>query len=159
MNKYRIEDLLFEELILMDQEASDYEELIIQIEDIAYEKGYVEKGFSKAVIEREKLYPTGLPTNKVKVAIPHAIERDNVKKSAIIISKLKKPVLFREMGSLDNFIPVDIVFLLAVNGSKDQLTILQDLIGLFSNDEAMLKLKNINSASDMIKTLRESLSK
>jgi PTS system galactitol-specific IIA component len=99
MNEYKIEDLLFEELILMDQEASDYEDLITQIGELAFEKGYVDKEFSKAVIDREKLYPTGLPPTKVTVAIPHAMVRDNVKKSAIIISKLKKPVLFKEMGS------------------------------------------------------------
>lgn len=159
MNEYKIEDLLFEELILMDQEASDYEDLITQIGELAFEKGYVDKEFSKAVIEREKLYPTGLPTNKVKVAIPHAMVRDNVKKSAIIISKLKKPVLFKEMGSsTDSFIPVDIVFLLAVNGSKDQLTILQKLVGMFSDDDAMVKLNDMKTASDTIGALKEILS-
>lgn len=159
MNEYKIEDLLFEELILLDQEAENCEELITQIGEIAFEKGYVEKDFAKAVIEREKIYPTGLPTNKVKVAIPHAIERNNIKKSAIIISKLKKAVPFKEMGSSeDNYIPVDIVFLLAVNGSKDQLVILQKLIGMFSDDEAMVKLKEMKTEKETIHILKELLS-
>lgn len=159
MNEYKLEDLLFEELILFDQEAEDDEDLIKQIGSIAYEKGYVTKDFYKGVIEREKLYPTGLPTNKVKVAIPHAMERNNVIKSSIIISKLKKPVPFKEMGSLEeNYIPVDIVFLLAVNGTKDQLSILQNLVGIFSDDDAMMQLQNANTASDVKSTLSTILS-
>ena len=38
------------------------------VED-AYRKGYVKEGFADAVIKREKLYPTALPTEVLKVAI------------------------------------------------------------------------------------------
>lgn len=159
MKEYRIDDLLFEEMILLDLEANNYEELIIKISDIAYEKGFVEENFSKGVIDREKIYPTGLPTNILKVAIPHAMERDNVKKSSIIVVKLDKPVQFKEMGSLEeNYIPVDIVFLLAVSGSKDQLTILQELIGMFSDDKSMLRLKEATTQVDMMNALKANLS-
>lgn len=159
MNNFKLEDLLFEELILTDMEAVSYEDLIKQIGDIAYEKGYVEKDFYKGVIEREKLYPTGLPTNILKVAIPHAMERDHVIRSSIIVSKLKKPVPFREMGSIsDNMLPVDLVFLLAVNGTKDQLGILQDLVGMFSDTDAMTMLDEAKTPKEMMIALNKILS-
>lgn len=159
MVKFKIEDLLYEDLILIDMEADNYEDLIKKIGDIACAKGFVEKDFYKGVIERENVYPTALPTNILKVAIPHAMERNHVVTSSIIVAKLKNPVLFKEMGSNEGtLIPVDIVFMLAVNGSKDQLSILQDLIGMFSDNDSMSQLKNANTAEEVLFTLKKLLS-
>ena len=71
MEKYNIRDLLFEELIELTLEAEDFEDAIKKIGEDAYRKGYVKEGFADAVIKREKLYPTALPTEVLKVAIPH----------------------------------------------------------------------------------------
>ena len=109
MSDYKIEDLLFEDLIGFNLEAENYEEVIRKIGQDAYQKGYVKKEFSDAVIAREKLYPTALPTEILKVAIPHPMERDSVLKSAIIVTKLKKPINFVLMGSDDELVPVNIV--------------------------------------------------
>lgn len=153
MSDYKIEDLLFEDLISFDLEAKTYEEVIEKIGLDAYEKGYVKKDFADAVIKREKLYPTALPTEVLKVAIPHPMERDSVLKSAIIVTKLKKPVNFMLMGSDDELIPVDIVFTLAINGTEHQLTILQKLVGLFSIPESMSKINKATTSQEMFKTL------
>ena len=83
MEKYNIRDLLFEELIELTLEAEDFEDAIKKIGEDAYRKGYVKEGFADAVIKREKLYPTALPTEVLKVAIPHPMERDTVKKSLL----------------------------------------------------------------------------
>ena len=81
------------------------------------------------------------PTEVLKVAIPHPMERDTVKKSAIIITKLKTPVDFTLMGSDNETVPVNIIFTLAVNGAEHQLTILQKLVGMFSEKESMERIK------------------
>lgn len=158
MDDYKITNLLFEDLITFDLEANNYEEVIEKIGNDAYKKGYVKSGFADAVLQREKLYPTALPTNVLKVAIPHPIERDTVKKSAIIVTKLKNPVNFVLMGSDNEMVPVDIVFTLAVNGGQHQLHILQDLVSLFSDENAMEKIKLANSPKKMMNTLIELLS-
>ena len=67
MEKYNIRDLLFEELIELTLEAEDFEDAIKKIGEDAYRKGYVKEGFADAVIKREKLYPTALPTEVLKV--------------------------------------------------------------------------------------------
>lgn len=157
MDNYKIEDLLFEELITLDLEAKDYEEVIHKIGKDAMEKGYVEKGFADAVIHREKLYPTALPTEILKVAIPHPMERDTIKKSAIIVTKLKNPVNFTLMGSDTDQVPVDIVFTLAVDGGEHQLEILQKLVSMFSEPESMKKIAKANTPVDIIKTLKSLL--
>ena len=158
MDDYKIKDLLFEDLITFDLEADNYEEVINKICTDAYQKGYVQEDFSDAVIAREKLYPTALPTNILKVAIPHPMDRDSVKKSAIIVTKLKKPVNFILMGSDNDNVPVNIVFTLAINGSGHQLTILQKLVGMFSVSEYMQKIKEANTPKEMFNTLTTILS-
>lgn len=158
MSDYNIKDLLFEELIGLDLEADSFEDAIRKIGDDAYKKGYVKEGFADAVIKREKLYPTALPTEVLKVAIPHPIERDTVERSAIIITKLKEPVDFILMGSDNDIVPVNIIFTLAVNGAEHQLTILQKLVGMFSEKESMMKIKESKTPKEIINTMVELLS-
>ena len=152
---FSIQDLLHEDAVIVNLEASDYEEVIKKLKDVAFENGYVERGYANAVIERERLYPTALPTEPFKVAIPHPMEQNTVKKSTIVIAKLANSVNFVEMGTEDVPCPVDMVFALAVCGTEDQLTILQDLIGLFSNQEAMLKLQSANTPADIVAAITE----
>lgn len=158
MEDYKIEDLLFEDLIELELEAEDFEDAIRQIGEDACRKGYVKEDFANAVIQREKLYPTALPTEVLKVAIPHPIERDTVKKSAIIVTKLKHPVDFILMGSDNDKVPVNIIFTLAVNGGEHQLTILQKLVGMFSEKESMQRIKASSTPKEIITTLMELLS-
>lgn len=157
MSDYKIEDLLFEDLISFDLEAKNYKEVIQKISKDAFQKGYVTKNFSEAVIRREELYPTALPTEVLKVAIPHPMERDSVLKSAIIVTKLKKPVDFVLMGSDDELVPVNIVFTLAINGSEHQLTILQKLVSLFSVPESMKRIDQATTSKEMMDTLKSLL--
>lgn len=158
MNDYKIEDLLFEDLITIDVEADNYEDAILKIGADACKKGYVKEGFADAVIQREKLYPTALPTDVLKVAIPHPMERDTVITSAIIVTKFKHPVDFILMGSDNDTVAVNIMFTLAVNGAEHQLTILQKLVGMFSDSDSMQKIKDAATSRDMIHTLVELLS-
>lgn len=159
MMVYAIEDLLSEDMIFVDLEATNSDELIRLMGERAMEKGIVSEGFAKAVIEREREYPTALPTTILKVAIPHPMDQSTVNKSAIIISKLKTPVPFREMGSFENkIVMVDTVFMLALNGSKDQLKILQELVSIFSEDDKMQKIKDALTPKDICISLKQILS-
>ena len=138
MDEFRIEDLLDENLIFMNEEAPDYETLLHNLSDKLEEKGYVKEGYADAVIRREQIYPTGLPTNIMKVAVPHAIERDYVLEPRVLVATLKEPV--------------------AVCGSNDQLTILQKIVGLFSESDAMAELKQASTTSELYKVLTHYLS-
>ena len=85
------------------------------------------------------------------------MERDTIKKSAIIVTKLKNPVNFTLMGSDTDQVPVDIVFTLAVDGGEHQLEILQKLVSMFSEPESMKKIAKANTPVDIIKTLKSLL--
>ena len=84
--------------------------------------------------------------------------KDTVKKSAIIITKLKTPVDFTLMGSDNETVPVNIIFTLAVNGAEHQLTILQKLVGMFSEKESMERIKASTTPKEIMNSLIELLS-
>jgi len=157
MQKFSIDDLLHEDLVLMDVTTGSMEELMEQICDYARDKGYVKDSYLAAVLERESSYPTGLPTEVMKVALPHTTDQSHVLKSGIFIAKLPKPVTFKEMGEGINDVPVEMVFMLSVNGAKEQLTVLQNIVGMFTKPEALTALKNSNTAADIIAAIKTHL--
>jgi len=112
------------------------------LEDMArfiFKKGYVKDTFINAVLEREKVFPTGLQTKDINVALPHA-DAEHVIKPAIVISILKKPIIFNAMGESDKEIPVKIIFMLALNKPHDQLLMLQQLMNLFQKEGSLEKI-------------------
>lgn len=158
MEKFKIEDLLDEDLIFMDVEAADSESLLHTLSDKLQARGYVKPGYADAVIRRERIYPTGLPTNIMKVAVPHAMERDYVLEPRVLVAVMKKPVAFKEMGDGERDVMVDIVFLLAVCGSNDQLTILQKIVGMFSDTDIMAELRQAENKTILHQILKKYLS-
>lgn len=56
--------------------------------------------FERAIVERERQYPTGLPTKPFGVALPHA-DPNLVLKPRLAVLTLESPVVFGEMGNPD----------------------------------------------------------
>lgn len=158
MDKFKIEDLLDEDLILMNVKAADSESLLHSLSDELQTRGYVKPGYADAVIRRERIYPTGLPTNIMKVAVPHAMERDYVLDPRVLVAVLDEPVAFKEMGDGVRDVMVNIVFLLAVCGSNDQLTILQKIVGMFSDTDIMADIKQAETKTALHQILKKHLS-
>ena len=158
MDKFKIEDLLDEDLIFMNVEADDSESLLHMLSEELQTRGCVKPGYADAVIRRERIYPTGLPTNIMKVAVPHAMERDYVLEPRVLVAVLDQPVAFKEMGDGVRDVMVNIVFLLAVCGSNDQLTILQKIVGMFSDADIMADLKQAADKTALYQILKKHLS-
>lgn len=60
------------DLIVMDLQAENKETVIRAVVDKMVEMGYVGPDYYDEVIAREKDYPTGLPSEGVMTAVPHA---------------------------------------------------------------------------------------
>lgn len=144
------------DLILFNIEAEDCNDLLIKLSEKLFKKGYVKESFEEAIIKREEVFPTGLPTRGVKIALPHT-DAEHVLKSAVLITNLKKPVKFKEMGSGINDVEVEMVFMLAINQAKEQVGVLQKLIGLFSREEVLLKLKQSKDPENVLDILNEEI--
>lgn len=128
---------LREDWITTGVEASTREEVFKVLAQPLYDAGFVREGFLEGVEEREKNFPTGLPTVPFGVAIPHT-NPQYVKDNAISVGVLKHPVTFTVMGTDDETTEVRLVFLLALNESQKQLNILKNITSIIS-DENFLK--------------------
>lgn len=157
MSELRIDDLLDASLVFCDVYAENKEDLLRKLCSAALDRGYIKESYYAAVIERENEYPTGLNTNIIKVALPHTVDKSHVLKPAIVAAKLRQPVIFKEMGEGEADIPVEIVFMLAVNAQKDQLTILHKIVGLFIKEKVLRELKQASDPAAIVKCIKENL--
>ena len=105
--------LLHEDLVLFDVEAGNCEELLKKLSHVLLEKGYVKDSYPEAILTREAAYPTGLNTKGIAIAMPHAAPVHAVE-AAILVARLKNPVIFKEMGGTGNDVPARLVFMLSI---------------------------------------------
>lgn len=147
---------LTKELVLVDVEEADDVAVLARLSNLLYERGYVKETYRQAIQNREKQYPTGLPTETVGVAIPHT-DAEHVNEEAIAIGILKKPVAFRLMGNMDEKIPVSLVFMLALKEPKMQLDMLQRLIALFQEKELLVELQSVKNPQEVVDLLKNGL--
>ena len=136
--------------IQLGVEASDWQDAIRKTCKPLIENGYVLPGYPDDVIERELQWATGLPTEPFGVAIPHALTPVNVKQAQIAVSRLAKPVKFRQSGGTPGVDDLDcsIVFVLALTDPQSQLTLLQSLMVVISDEELLVSLLNAASPQE-----------
>ncbi|MDO5146024.1 MAG: PTS sugar transporter subunit IIA [Eubacteriales bacterium] len=120
-----------------------------------YEEGYVKETYSEAIINREKKFPTGLPTGKINVAIPHT-DPEYVNHAAICLGILDKPVTFEVMGMEGEEVDVSVLFMLSIKHKEDQMDTLAELIGVCQNQDVLEKIasKNIEAISQIMDSLK-----
>lgn len=156
MIKVQFSDLFDRSLVFYDLEVKSKEELFEKVTRELETKKYVKDSYKEAIKARELTYPTGLATEIIKVAIPHT-DPQHVNKPVISIARLNTPVPFHEMGNHDQTVEVELVFTLALNDGKSHLDVIQRLIGLFSNNEVMMKLKKAENKEELLNVILESI--
>ncbi len=119
--------------------------------------GYVTEGYADSVVEREREFPTGLPTVPYGIAIPHTDSRF-VKKSGICCMRLKEPLSFRQMGAGEETIEVYFVLLLAISDGAEHMDLLSGLMELFSNEELLEQLERAADEEGIIEILEKTKS-
>ena len=85
---------------------SFFEELFLILKD----KKYVNDGFLEAIKKREKVFPTGLETISMGIAVPH-VDSEYAKDSALVLCRFTHPIKFYRMDALDTEIDVKEAFL------------------------------------------------
>lgn len=136
-----------EDLMIFDLEASTYDEVITKLSELLHNKGYVKDSFKQAVLDREKVFPTGLILGKYNIAIPHT-EICHVNNGAIAVAKLKTPVVFKYMANPEEDVMVSLVFLMAINDAKGHVPVLSKLMEMMSQQDMVEKLMNTNSKQE-----------
>lgn len=131
---------LNQDLILLDVEAGSQYELLSIAADNLHRQGFVKDSYREAVIAREKVFATGLPTMNGGIAIPHT-DIEHVEQAAISFCKLKSPVEFVVMGDENSRVSVSMIFMLALKEAHSQIEMLQELMGILQDEEALEYLK------------------
>lgn len=124
-------------LIFLNLKAADNKEVLQIMGDAMIQEGYGEEGFTEALLEREKDYPTGLDVDGIGVAIPHT-DAEHVKKEGISIAVLDQPIAFDAMGEDDCQVPVKIVIMFTVAGKDKHIDRLLQILDMIK-DEQILK--------------------
>ena len=122
---------------------SSKEEALTYLSDKLIEKGIVKESYKEAILNREKVFPTGLQFEKYGIAIPHT-DVEHVYKEQIAVMTLENPVSFYQMGINDVEVSVKVIFMLALKEAHSQLTILQQLIEILQDKEIMESLMNMD---------------
>ncbi|MGB9813416.1 MAG: PTS sugar transporter subunit IIA [Thermovenabulum sp.] len=140
------------ELIVIGMDVKDKTEAIEKLAERLESLGYVNGEYKNAVLEREKEFPTGLPTKGVGVAIPHT-DIKYVIKSAIAVGILKKPVFFNVMGNPEEEVEVKVIFMLALKEPQLQINILRDLVDIFQNETLLEKIAESKNELEILEIL------
>ncbi|MFM1652618.1 PTS sugar transporter subunit IIA [Brevibacillus sp. B_LB10_24] len=140
--------MLRPEFIVLQSKAASAEEVIKQLSDLFLAHDIVKESYCEAVVERERQYPTGLPSKEVFIAIPHT-DSSHVKESGIAIATLETPVSFGMMGDAEKKLDVGLVMLLAIADPQKQLELLKNIMGVLSNGSLLKSIKEASTAEQV----------
>ncbi|MBR0342825.1 MAG: PTS sugar transporter subunit IIA [Oscillospiraceae bacterium] len=141
-------------LIVTDMEAGSSREVFEQLGGLLTKEGYTKETYVKALIDREKDYPTGLDIDGVGVAIPHT-DVSHVNKAATAIATLKNPVDWVEMGTDDDPVKVRLVFMLSVDDPQAHINQLQQIVGIIQDKEVMNQIIDEKNPEKIIEIIKE----
>jgi PTS system galactitol-specific IIA component len=137
-------------------DVADRDELFDKLATELMKEGIVNAGFSQALKDREKDFPTGLPVTH-GVAIPHT-DGTLVNLDQLIFVTLANPIPFNEMGGdEEDVVDVNLVILLAVKDGKNHLATLQSLIEAIQKEGFVNDLINASEESQMEEIIKEYL--
>jgi len=120
-------------IYVIEGSPQDWEEAIYLTYHELQEQNCVKESFLDACIEREKNFPTGLPT-RIPVAIPHT-DTEHVLCSSACLLKLKNPVSFKSIEDASEDIRVCYVLNLAMKQAGNQVSMLSTIVEMFQNHQ------------------------
>lgn len=145
-----------EKLVAIRLTESCAEDAIRHLTGLLRRHGYVAEPYAAAVLEREKEFPTGLPTEPFGVALPHA-DSEHVLKTGIAVGILSEPLSFRVMGSSDESVDVRLIFLMAIREPELLIQTLQSLAQAFHRPDVLERLSTASSPSEVVGILSTEL--
>ncbi|MBF9016696.1 MULTISPECIES: PTS sugar transporter subunit IIA [unclassified Oceanispirochaeta] len=144
----RIEDILKPEYIIENLSADTKEAALKQMGEKLFSMGLVKESFIEAIQYREKNYPSGLPMEGHKIAIPHT-DAEHVNESVILFARLKDPLEFSVMGDPDEKIQVQMISMFALKEKKLIGDLLTTLITTYQDDSVLDSLLHAEDGRKM----------
>lgn len=146
--------LLDERLVFIDADVHTSEEAICLMAGRLQECGYVEEGYAEMVIEREKVFPTGLPGKAMSIAIPHT-DPTLVNKPAIGVIVPSESVEFDMMGEPGTKLDVKLIMPLVIKNSDQQIELLKAMMHVIQDSERLTKIRASKDRAEILDLLSE----
>jgi len=151
-----LELYLNEELVFRNVQAKTDSEVLAFLASEMYKKNYVKEEYIQAIQEREKEYPTGLPSTPPGIAIPHA-NYEMVNKTTLAIATLKDPVLFHNMGNNNEQLPIQIVIMMAIGEPHGQVEMLQKIVGIIQDEPLRQEMIRAGNDTELLELLKKAV--
>lgn len=142
-------DGIYYDALLLDN-VNTKEEAIAYMAGYLQKKDYVNTKYAAATIEREHVYPTGLATKPIGVAVAHS-QSENVIGQSVLLGITKKPIKFCKMEDSKSEIDVGIIFMLALKGENTHLNYLKNIVNFCKYEDKTERLYSVQSAEEAYK--------
>ena len=155
-------DHFFSKDLVFCLEADNQEQLFDQVATLLEDKKVVTDTYRSALIEREKMFPTGLDMEFLgkdlpNVAIPHTDTIHNLTENVVVV-RLAKPVTFHNMIAPDKEVEVSLLFFIINNSSSSQTNILAQLMDFFTGNGHLEDLSKLTTPEGIYKYITEATS-
>ena len=152
-------DHFFRKDLVFCLEADNQEQLFDQVATLLEEKKVVTDTYRSALIEREKMFPTGLDMEFLgkdlpNVAIPHTDTIHNLTENVVVV-RLAEPVTFHNMIAPDKEVEVSLLFFIINNSSSSQTNILAQLMDFFTGNGHLEALSKITEPEALFQYISE----
>ena len=152
-------DHFFSKDLVFCLEADNQEQLFDQVATLLEEKKVVTDTYRSALIEREKMFPTGLDMEFLgkdlpNVASPHTDTIHNLTENVVVV-RLAKPVTFHNMFAPDKEVEVSLLFFIINNSSSSQTNILAQLMDFFTGNGHLEALSKITEPEALFQYISE----
>lgn len=147
--------IVHDSLIVVGLEAQNQAQVIRALGERLHAAGFVKESYVAAAVEREKVYPTGLPTPE-PIALPHT-DVVHCLTSALAVGLLAQPVAFQMMGDPLQTVETRTVFALSVVDPQRQVQLLARLIKYCQSADNILTLHAAGSPTHVAARLRHDL--
>ena len=145
-------ELFSPDLVFFDWEAESTDEFFTKLGAELKQRGNINDGWFDGISTREKNYPTGLHTEAAAIAIPHT-DPQFIEKPYIAVIKPKTPIVFQPMAGMGDEVPAELIINLGVLRDGGQVAVLQNLMNIFMNDDAVKDIMSQTTAEGLIESI------
>lgn len=141
-------------LIFFDLKENKAEDVLKTMGNAMILEGCAKPTYVRALIERERKFPTGLDIQGIGIAIPHT-DACHVKQEGIALAVLKDPVAFYQMGEESTQVQVRLIFMLAVWKPNAHLKRLQNILDIIQDVTVLEQLLNAKESGEIIQIIKK----
>lgn len=146
--------ILDPELVFWDLQGNDAKDCLRFLGNALENAGKAKGDYTDAVLEREIVYPTGLQTPSLPIAIPHA-NPSNAIENAFAVAKLKEPVMFRHMADEEQEVPVELIFMMCIVEPQIHAPLLRKILEAFSVEGMEKEIYSCRNSNELYELLQK----